>query len=67
MYKESLLSFVASTILWAMAIGLGYLGAKDQSEIVRVLFYFWSACMAIIAVAAMIASCILLSCKKENE
>lgn len=67
MYKESLLSFVASIFMWAMAIGLGYLGAKDQPEIVRVLFYFWSACMAIMAVVAMAASCILLSCKKENK
>ena len=67
MYKESLLSFVASIILWGMAIGLGYLSAKEQPTIVEFLFVCWTTVTAIMALVAMIASLILLSCKKENK
>lgn len=64
MNKESLLSFVASIILWGMAIGLGYLSAKGQPTIVEVLFAFWSVFTALIALAAMLAGVILLTEKK---
>lgn len=67
MYKESLLSFVASIILWAMAIGLGYLSAKGQPTIVEALFVCWAIVTAIMALVAMIATPFILSCKKENK
>ena len=67
MNKESLLSFVASIILWGMAIGFGYLSAKGQPAIVEILFIFSSVFTALMSFAAMFASVIFLSEKKKEK
>lgn len=49
-----------------MAIGLGYLSAKGQPTIVEILFTCWSVFTALMALAAMLASVILLTEKKDK-
>lgn len=49
-----------------MAIGLGYLSAEGQPTIVEVLFTCWSGFTALMALAAMFASAVLLTEKKDK-